>query len=164
MHKFGVILLLSIVAMLSSLTRGLQTGRLQKLIPPSSFSLARKGFTTKGFIDHVSRESKKPLRAEDKDNFPFESQSVEVEIVPDKGEPNAIVRLKGKDRTDALINFKQKGWALVKDRDAVIKTVEFHDFVDAFGFMSQIALVAEKLNHHPGNDENGIHQNKFIGH
>ena len=54
--------------------------------------LARKSFTTKGFIDHVSREGKKPLRAEGNDDSPFDSQSVEVEIVPDKGEPNAIVR------------------------------------------------------------------------
>jgi 4a-hydroxytetrahydrobiopterin dehydratase len=26
---------------------------------------------------------------------------------------------------------------------------EFRDFVEAFGFMARVALVAEKLNHHP---------------
>ncbi len=29
------------------------------------------------------------------------------------------------------------------------KTFEFDDFVEAFGFMSQVAIVAEKMNHHP---------------
>ncbi|MGB1318884.1 MAG: 4a-hydroxytetrahydrobiopterin dehydratase, partial [Flavobacteriales bacterium] len=26
---------------------------------------------------------------------------------------------------------------------------EFNDFVEAFGFMTQVALLAEKMNHHP---------------
>ena len=29
------------------------------------------------------------------------------------------------------------------------KTFEFNDFVEAFGFMSQVAIIAEKMNHHP---------------
>lgn len=29
------------------------------------------------------------------------------------------------------------------------KTFEFKDFVEAFGFMSQVAILAEKHNHHP---------------
>lgn len=29
------------------------------------------------------------------------------------------------------------------------KTFKFNDFVQAFGFMSQVAIVAEKMNHHP---------------
>jgi 4a-hydroxytetrahydrobiopterin dehydratase len=29
------------------------------------------------------------------------------------------------------------------------KTFEFDDFVQAFGFMSQVAIVAEKMQHHP---------------
>jgi 4a-hydroxytetrahydrobiopterin dehydratase len=29
------------------------------------------------------------------------------------------------------------------------KTFEFKDFVSAFGFMSKVAIVAEKMNHHP---------------
>jgi 4a-hydroxytetrahydrobiopterin dehydratase len=28
-------------------------------------------------------------------------------------------------------------------------TFEFNDFVEAFGFMAKVALVAEKMNHHP---------------
>ncbi len=29
------------------------------------------------------------------------------------------------------------------------KSFEFKNFVEAFGFMTQVALVAEKMNHHP---------------
>ncbi len=29
------------------------------------------------------------------------------------------------------------------------RTFQFRDFVGAFGFMSQVALVAERMNHHP---------------
>lgn len=29
------------------------------------------------------------------------------------------------------------------------RTIEFKDFVAAFGFMAKVAIVAEKMNHHP---------------
>jgi 4a-hydroxytetrahydrobiopterin dehydratase len=38
-------------------------------------------------------------------------------------------------------------WALVSGR--LHKDVEFHDFVQAFGFMAQVALIAEAMDHHP---------------
>jgi 4a-hydroxytetrahydrobiopterin dehydratase len=41
------------------------------------------------------------------------------------------------------------GWAMVAERDAIQKTFTFRNFVDAFGFMTQAAIWAEKLNHHP---------------
>jgi len=41
------------------------------------------------------------------------------------------------------------GWVKTPDRDAVSKTFVFKDFVETFGFMNQVALWAEKLNHHP---------------
>ena len=31
----------------------------------------------------------------------------------------------------------------------LIKTFEFKDFIEAFGFMSKVAIEAEKMNHHP---------------
>jgi 4a-hydroxytetrahydrobiopterin dehydratase len=33
--------------------------------------------------------------------------------------------------------------------EAIARTFKFHDFVEAFGFMSSVALVAERMNHHP---------------
>ncbi len=41
------------------------------------------------------------------------------------------------------------GWAMVEGRDALHKRFAFGDFVEAFGWMTRIALVAERLNHHP---------------
>ena len=41
------------------------------------------------------------------------------------------------------------GWALVEGRDAITKTFVFANFVETFGFMSKVALHAEKLDHHP---------------
>jgi pterin-4a-carbinolamine dehydratase len=41
------------------------------------------------------------------------------------------------------------GWALVDGRDAIKKKFEFKDFVDAWGWMSKVAIVAEKSDHHP---------------
>ncbi len=47
---------------------------------------------------------------------------------------------------DALI---AAGWALARDGAALHKTFEFKNFIEAFGFMTQAAITAEKMNHHP---------------
>jgi len=44
---------------------------------------------------------------------------------------------------------KLAGWSEVKGREAIEKTFKFKDFSEAFGFMARVALVAEKLDHHP---------------
>ncbi len=36
-----------------------------------------------------------------------------------------------------------------RDGDAIKRKLTFDDFVTAFGFMASVALVAEKMNHHP---------------
>lgn len=41
------------------------------------------------------------------------------------------------------------GWAVVQGRPAIAKSFKFTDFNAAFGFMSRVALAAEKLDHHP---------------
>ncbi len=40
-------------------------------------------------------------------------------------------------------------WADVPGKDAIIKTFKFADFNEAWGFMSRVALAAEKADHHP---------------
>ena len=42
-----------------------------------------------------------------------------------------------------------KGWSEDSKRDAIVKTFVFANFVEAFGFMAQAALVAERMDHHP---------------
>ena len=41
------------------------------------------------------------------------------------------------------------GWSEVSGRDAIARTFTFRDFNEAFGFMARVALVAEKMDHHP---------------
>ena len=41
------------------------------------------------------------------------------------------------------------GWRLVDGRDAIIKEFQFADFAAAFGFMTRIAIAADKADHHP---------------
>ena len=56
-------------------------------------------------------------------------------------------RLQGSHRIKALSELS--GWSDVDGRDAITKTFRFKNFRQAFGFMTQAALVAEKMDHHP---------------
>ncbi|MFN3230696.1 MAG: 4a-hydroxytetrahydrobiopterin dehydratase [Alphaproteobacteria bacterium] len=56
-------------------------------------------------------------------------------------------KLSGDARTQALGTLN--GWTEVEGRDAISKVFQFADFNDAFGFMSRVALTAEKADHHP---------------
>lgn len=41
------------------------------------------------------------------------------------------------------------GWTKVEGREALYKRFEFTDFNEAFGWMTRVAMVAEKTDHHP---------------
>ena len=41
------------------------------------------------------------------------------------------------------------GWKLIKGRNAITKTFKFKNFTEAFGWMTSMALYAEKKDHHP---------------
>lgn len=56
-------------------------------------------------------------------------------------------QLSPEERQSAL--KKLAGWELVDGRDAISKRFVFADFNAAFGFMTRVALVAEKMDHHP---------------
>ncbi len=53
-----------------------------------------------------------------------------------------------KDKRDAALRTLS-GWQNLADRDAITKNFTFADFNHAFGWMTQIALIAEKMDHHP---------------
>ena len=59
----------------------------------------------------------------------------------------AIAKLTDAERKGLLA--KLPGWELVDGRDALQRSFSFADFKAAFGFMTQVALVAEKQDHHP---------------
>ncbi|CAF0820019.1 unnamed protein product [Rotaria sordida] len=58
-------------------------------------------------------------------------------------------KLEGNERNDILKQLETNGWTLVDNRDALSKTFLFKNFNQAFGFMTRVALLAEKLDHHP---------------
>ena len=57
------------------------------------------------------------------------------------------VKLAGKARTQALSSIKS--WKKVRGRDAIQKRFRFADFNEAWGFMTRVAMAAEKADHHP---------------
>jgi len=58
-------------------------------------------------------------------------------------------KLAGAEREKALAPLKKTGWTEVTDRDAITKEFTFNDFNEAWGFMTRVAMQAEKLGHHP---------------
>jgi len=37
----------------------------------------------------------------------------------------------------------------IEDNNCLTKTLKFKNFIEAWAFMSKVAIVAEKMNHHP---------------
>lgn len=56
-------------------------------------------------------------------------------------------KLSDEDRATALQELQ--GWTEVEGRDAIQRTFKFKNFNQAFGFMSRVAMQAEKMDHHP---------------
>jgi 4a-hydroxytetrahydrobiopterin dehydratase len=56
-------------------------------------------------------------------------------------------KLDARKRKAALKSLSK--WKEVEGRDAIACTFVFKDFNEAFGFMSRVALLAEKMDHHP---------------
>ena len=51
------------------------------------------------------------------------------------------------EREKALASLS--GWLYSPERDAISKRFSFENFVIAFGFMTEVAIEAEKMDHHP---------------
>ncbi|XP_018568937.1 pterin-4-alpha-carbinolamine dehydratase [Anoplophora glabripennis] len=64
-----------------------------------------------------------------------------------KGKMHA--KLSPEERNTTLTAVLNQGWNLVENRDAIYKEFLFKDFNQAFGFMSRVALLSEKMDHHP---------------
>ncbi len=59
----------------------------------------------------------------------------------------SIARLTNEQR-DALL-VECPGWILRADGKAIEREFRFGDFNEAFGFMTRVALYADKVDHHP---------------
>jgi 4a-hydroxytetrahydrobiopterin dehydratase len=58
-----------------------------------------------------------------------------------------IEKLTAEERAAALRDLV--GWTLVDGRDAIQRSFKFKTFNEAWGFMTRVALMAEKADHHP---------------
>lgn len=58
-----------------------------------------------------------------------------------------MTALKEDERAAALEEIEL--WRYDAARDALVRDFRFTDFVAAFGFMTRVALLAEKAGHHP---------------
>ncbi|ORY91121.1 putative pterin-4-alpha-carbinolamine dehydratase [Syncephalastrum racemosum] len=52
-------------------------------------------------------------------------------------------------RQNLLQPLLSAGWSKTDGRDAIKKVFQFKDFNEAFGFMTRVALKADKMDHHP---------------
>lgn len=62
---------------------------------------------------------------------------------------NMPEKLSEATRERELAKLREKGWQYIKERDAISKDYQFDNFISAFGFMTQVAMQAEKADHHP---------------
>ncbi|KAL1926783.1 hypothetical protein VTP01DRAFT_5429 [Rhizomucor pusillus] len=60
-----------------------------------------------------------------------------------------VTTLNETQRETLLKPLLSSGWSLQDKRDAIEKTFQFADFNQAFGFMTRVALKADKMDHHP---------------
>jgi 4a-hydroxytetrahydrobiopterin dehydratase len=58
-----------------------------------------------------------------------------------------IAKLTSAERDAAIAALP--AWTYDPDRDAITRRFTFADFNQAFGFMTRVALLAEKADHHP---------------
>lgn len=58
-------------------------------------------------------------------------------------------KLSDTGRKTMLEPLIEAGWTLDEDRDAICKSFVFDNFIAAFGWMTKVAIYAEKWNHHP---------------
>jgi len=60
-----------------------------------------------------------------------------------------VQKLNEEERNTLLSPLLADSWEMVQNRDAIKKNFTFKDFNEAFGFMTRIALRADKVDHHP---------------
>ena len=72
-----------------------------------------------------------------------------IGLFPNRGFSAAAAptRLTEKERHEYLLGLT--GWSMVPGREAITRDFIFDDFKAAFSYMTEVALEAEKSDHHP---------------
>ena len=58
-------------------------------------------------------------------------------------------KLNNQDKKKFINEQTKNGWEYDEENDSIYKKFEFKNFIDAFSWMTKVALFAEKINHHP---------------
>lgn len=53
------------------------------------------------------------------------------------------------ERETVLVKLIENGWAVLDQRDAISKEFKFKTFAQTFGWMSSVAIISDKMDHHP---------------
>ena len=60
---------------------------------------------------------------------------------------NSVPQLTDEERDELLADHPE--WELTREGKAIMRTFQFGDFSEAWGFMSRVALIADRHDHHP---------------
>ena len=60
-----------------------------------------------------------------------------------------MAKVLSSDDLSKLINQEALDWKIIEDGKKIKKTFKFNSFIEAFSFMSKVAIYAEKKDHHP---------------
>jgi len=60
-----------------------------------------------------------------------------------------MAKVLSSDVLSKLIDQEALDWKIIEDGKKIKKTFKFKSFIEAFSFMSKIAIYAEKKDHHP---------------
>ena len=60
-----------------------------------------------------------------------------------------MAKVLSSDDLSKLIDQESLDWKIIDDGKKIKKTFKFKSFIEAFSFMSKVAIYAEKKDHHP---------------
>jgi len=60
-----------------------------------------------------------------------------------------MAKVLSSDNLSKLIDQEALDWKIIEDGKKIKKTFKFKSFIEAFSFMTKIAIYAEKKDHHP---------------
>ena len=60
-----------------------------------------------------------------------------------------MAKVLSSDDLSKLIDQEALDWKIIEDGKKIKKTFKFKSFIEAFSFMSKVAIYAEKKDHHP---------------
>ena len=58
-------------------------------------------------------------------------------------------KLNAQEKKKFIAEKIKNNWKYIDENDALYKKFEFKNFIEAFSWMTKVALFAEKINHHP---------------